>query len=83
MELARRLTERWTERGRPFTSSAAIYEAFHGRMQHVRCEQFWIVLLDAKGRVIREVLVSQGTLTSSLVHPREVFRLAIREAAFR
>ena len=31
--------------------------------------------------MLREVLVSQGTLTASLVHPREVFAPALREAA--
>ena len=80
-ELARRLVERRMERGQAFASSAAVYEAFQGRMRHLPCEQFWIVLLDAKNRVIREHLVSQGTLTGSLVHPREVFRVAIRAAA--
>jgi DNA repair protein RadC len=31
--------------------------------------------------MLREVVISQGTLTASLVHPREVFRPALREAA--
>ena len=39
------------------------------------------MLLDSKNRVIREDLVSEGILTASLVHPREVFAPAIREAA--
>lgn len=51
------------------------------RVAPVNVEQTWLVLLDAKNRVIREVMLSQGTLTSSLVHPREVFRVAIRAAA--
>jgi DNA repair protein RadC len=37
--------------------------------------------LDARSRVIRDVLVSEGILTASLVHPREVFGPAIRYAA--
>ena len=32
-------------------------------------------------RILREVLVSKGTLTASLVHPRGVFRDAIRAGA--
>ena len=35
----------------------------------------------AANQILREVLVSEGTLTASLVHPREVFRLAITESA--
>jgi DNA repair protein RadC len=80
-ELARRLAERQVVRGAPFTSSGQVFEAFHGRLRHLRHEQTWLVLLDAKNRVQREVMLSQGSLTGSPVHPRELFRLAIREAA--
>lgn len=80
-ELARRLAERRVIRGAPFTSSQQVFEAFHERLRHLRYEQMWLVLLDAKNRVQREVLLSQGTLTGSPVHPRELFRFAIREAA--
>ena len=37
--------------------------------------------LDAKHIVIRDFTVSQGSLTVSIVHPREVFNLAVRESA--
>ena len=40
-----------------------------------------MVLLDGRHRVRRTVTASQGTLTASLVHPREVFRPALRESA--
>ena len=40
-----------------------------------------MVLLDGRQRVMRWELISQGTLTASLVHPREVFRPALRDAA--
>ena len=39
-------------------------------------EQFGIVLLDTKHRVVRAGVLSVGTLDASLVHPREVFRAA-------
>ena len=39
------------------------------------------MLLDAKNRVMRDEAISEGSLTSSLVHPREVFATAIRESA--
>jgi DNA repair protein RadC len=50
-------------------------------MRDLKLEQFWTVLLDGKHRVIREVMVSQGTLNSSPVHPREVFSPAMRHSA--
>ena len=39
-------------------------------------EQFGVLLLDTRHRVLRTVLVSVGTLDTSVVHPREVFREA-------
>jgi len=44
-------------------------------------ETFHVLLLDGKHALIRRELVSVGTLTTSLVHPREVLRPAVREAA--
>ena len=44
-------------------------------------ETFHALLLDARHRLLHRVLVSAGTLTTSLVHPREVFREAIRRSA--
>jgi DNA repair protein RadC len=39
-------------------------------------EQFGVVLLDRKQRVMKTVVISVGTLDASLAHPREVFREA-------
>lgn len=39
-------------------------------------EQFGVVLLDARHRLLRTAVLSVGTLDASLVHPREVFRVA-------
>ena len=40
-----------------------------------------MVLLTNKNRKIRDVKISEGSLTASLVHPREVFNPVIRESA--
>ena len=44
-------------------------------------EEFHIVTLDTKNQVINTHQITVGTLDASLVHPREVFRPAIRDAA--
>jgi DNA repair protein RadC len=44
-------------------------------------EQFGIVMLDTKHRVIRTKFVSIGSLDTTIVHPREVFREATAAAA--
>ena len=40
-------------------------------------EHFWIIGVNAKNAIKFIDLVSLGTLTGSLIHPREVFRLAV------
>jgi len=42
-------------------------------------EHFWCIGLDVKNRIKYIDLVSLGTLTSSLIHPRETFRMAIMQ----
>jgi DNA repair protein RadC len=44
-------------------------------------EQFGVVLLDTKHRILRTTLLSVGTLDASIVHPREVFRAAASAGA--
>lgn len=44
-------------------------------------EKFWVLCLNRKNRLLRRVEVSSGTAGSTLVHPREVFREAIRASA--
>jgi DNA repair protein RadC len=44
-------------------------------------EHFGVILLDTKHRVLRVTLLSVGTLDTSIVHPREVFREATRGGA--
>lgn len=44
-------------------------------------EKFWVLSLNRKNRLLRCEPVTSGTATASLVHPREVFREAIRNSA--
>ncbi len=50
-------------------------------MRSLDREEFRVLLLDAKNRVIDVVRVSVGTLTASLVHPREGLKAAIVRSA--
>ncbi len=64
-----------------FKNSSEVYEYYQPRFFGSKKEKVLCLLLDTKNRVFKEITVSDGTLTSSLVHPREVFRYAIKEAA--
>ncbi|MCZ6690485.1 MAG: DNA repair protein RadC, partial [Planctomycetota bacterium] len=79
--LGRRSVELVRERPGPYRSASDVFEYLGPRLAHKEKEVFYVLLLDSKNRLIRDEVVSVGTLTASLVHPREVFRPAIRAAA--
>jgi len=81
LELGKRASGEPLVRGVRIALSADVWRHFGPRMQDLKVEQFWALHLDGKHRVQHEHLVSQGTLTSSPVHPREVFSVAVRHSA--
>lgn len=81
LELARRLLAEEREPEVPVRSPADVYRWCRPALCDLVVEEFRLLTLDAQNRITRDLLVTRGTLTSSLVHPREVFRQAIAEAA--
>ncbi len=81
LEIARRYGQRELKPGALFRGSADVYHHFRERLAAARREYFFAVLLDNKHRKLKDVQVSQGSLTASLVHPRDVFVPVVREAA--
>lgn len=62
-------------------SPEAVADRVRGRLAHLRREVFLVLQLNVKNDVIAEEIVSQGTINSSIVHPREVFQTAIKNGA--
>ena len=60
-----------------FRSSQEIYETFRERFLRADREEFVVLLLDVKNKLLGFHVVSVGSLTSSLVHPREMYKVAI------
>ncbi|WP_025322042.1 RadC family protein [Deferrisoma camini] len=81
LEIGRRMAGRPLTLREPFRASRQVYDHFAPRLRGLPKERFYCLLLDARNRLLREERVSEGTLTQSLVHPREAFRAAVREAA--
>lgn len=67
-------------RGESLRTTGQIFAAYGPLLRDLRKETLLALHLDAKGRVMREERVSEGTLTSSHAHPREVFGPALRHA---
>ena len=81
LELARRLDIEQRSPGDGIRSPADVYRRCGPGLRDLVVEEFHLLALDAQNRVTRQALITRGILNSSLVHPREVFRAAIAEAA--
>ncbi len=52
------------------------------KMRRLDREEFWVIHLDAKNRMVGYEVISVGSLSASIVHPREVFKgLLLNNAA--
>ena len=80
-ELTRRLRARIPGARVVLSQPAQVFEAFAPLMEDLRREVFRVALLDAQNGLLRDCVISEGTLSASLVHPREVFKPAILESA--
>ena len=80
-ELAARSGRARLRQGVHVRSPQQVYGHFRPRLGQLRQEVFYVLLLDSRNRLMREVEVSRGSLNRSLVHPREVYSPALREAA--
>jgi len=58
-----------------------VYEYLKNQMENLKKEQLKGLYLDCRNKLIYEELISLGTLTTNLIHPREVFRPAIEKSA--
>ncbi len=64
-------------KGESYTNAEEVYNNFKVRLGDAMQEEFHILILDNKHRVIEEKFIFLGTMNQSLVHPREVFAPAI------
>lgn len=60
------------------------HDAFELLRQHFNefCEEFWLINLNSSLEISSLVLISRGTLNFCLVHPRDLFREALRANAY-
>lgn len=80
-ELGRRILEREQQEGFAIHNAADVAAYMRPRLRLLQHEEFHVLLLDTKHRVVAGSCVSQGTLNTAPAHPREVFRDAVRRAA--
>lgn len=81
LELGKRSSAECNGQNSSFKCSEEVASYYTPLLRDLKKEQFRLILLDMKNRIIKEELISQGSLNSSIVHPREVINPAIRNSA--
>lgn len=81
IELGRRVVRHPPENKKQIRCAEDAAEYVMDRMRHLKKEHFLILHLDTKHRLIGEEVVSVGSLDASIVHPREIFKSAVKRSA--
>jgi DNA repair protein RadC len=80
-ELGRRAAEEERPERDRLSTPRDVYERMRLLMRDLPHEEFHVLLVNTQNQILRDLQITRGTLDASLVHPREVFRPAILEAA--
>ncbi len=80
-ELAQRISRIKAEKNLQFEKPATVAEYYMESLRHEEKEQVILVLLDKRLRLLKDVLLSVGTISESVISPREIFVEVFKENA--
>lgn len=81
LELGRRLEAEASPPPERIRGPGDVHRLCAPRLRDLAVEEFHVLALGTQSQLLADLLITRGLLNSSLVHPREVFRAAIAEAA--
>ena len=80
-EISRRLVRERTAQRLVFSSPDSVAEYYMEELRHLETETAVLVMLDNRLALLREEIISRGTVNCALLSPREVFMRALRWGA--
>lgn len=81
LELARRMAREEAGKGIYFKTPASIAEYYMEDLRHLEQEVLLLLMLNQKGRLLKEKYLFQGTINASVISPREIFLEALSARA--
>ena len=67
--------------GKQLKNAKDVFDYAFPKIGNKTQENFLIILLDTKNKPLKDEIAAVGTLNTSLIHPREIFKSAIKESA--
>jgi len=80
-EIARRTKSQPFEKNKIVKTPDFIANIYIPKMRNLQTEEFRVILLNTANVIIKDYIISRGSINASLVHPREVFKPAISSMA--
>lgn len=82
-ELTKRMAKATSEGRLKMNTPEAVAHYYMQDMRHLSRERVQLVMLDSKSKILKDMIISTGTVSSSLLSPREIFLNALKyEAVF-
>lgn len=78
LELAKRISKTSFNATTKYNTSEVIAGFYMEQLRHLEQEQLYVMFLDTKCKLIKDKLISSGTVNQSLISPREIFIEALR-----
>lgn len=81
IELGRRLSSTKRLEKHKISSPVDVYHLLSAEVSHLEQEHFLVLYMNTKSEVIKKETIFIGTINQTLIHPREIFREAIKLSA--
>lgn len=81
LEIARRMSREEAGEGTSFTTAASVAEYYMEDLRHQEQEVLLLLMLNQRGRLLREKYMFKGTVNASMISPREIYLEALSSRA--
>lgn len=80
-EITKRMAKEIQREGLRLTTPHCVAEYYMQDMRHLMREQVLLLMLDSKNKIIKDMIISEGTINASIMPTREVFVAAVKYEA--
>jgi len=81
LEIGKRFLRQKTEPQKKIETVEDVVNYYKPYLRDLKKEVFKVMLLDGRNNILKDVTISEGSLSASVVHPREVIKEATKESA--
>ncbi len=77
-ELTKRMVKATRENGFRLDSPGAVAEYYMQDMRHLAREEILLIMMDSKSKIIKDMIISSGSVNASIVAPRDIYLNALK-----